>query len=360
MTAKRFIYYNFLLWMLLTSLIGCSMPQSNGGVTTTTLNVTQAYQTVDARLTQALLSTPSVTLQPTETQIDSPSPTLLMPTATLASAATGLSASPTGNCNLAAPGTPIDVTIPDNAQMYPGSTFVKIWRLQNIGTCTWKGYVAAYFSGELMGAPASVPLANEVAPGQSVDISVDMVAPKTPGIYQGNWKLRTDSGAWFGIGPQGNAPFWVRIEVIAVPTETAFTPTPEGTLAPTITVGVTTTPVIQARGTVIIPVDSLLDLDTIRLNNGGEDLSYAQNSEGKPVLTPVDNAVIGVFGADQPSYRDCSTGTFSSDPILVDNLSPGTYLCYRTNMGRTGRALLLNINPENLAITLDILTWDIQ
>jgi hypothetical protein len=42
-------------------------------------------------------------------------------------------------------------------------------------------------------------------PGQTVEITVDMVAPLKPGTYQGNWKLRNASNVLFGIGPNGSA-----------------------------------------------------------------------------------------------------------------------------------------------------------
>ena len=69
-----------------------------------------------------------------------------------------------------------------------------------------------------MNAPASVPLSGPVAPGQEVDLSVDLVSPASPGTYTGNWMLRNASGVLFGVEP-GSGPFWVKILVVA-PTET--------------------------------------------------------------------------------------------------------------------------------------------
>lgn len=130
-------------------------------------------------------------------------------------------------CNQAAPGVPIDVTIPDDTRMEPGKTFTKTWRLVNTGTCSWStDYTISVFSGEPMGAPPGVSLPNNVAPGQSVDVSVDLVAPQAAATYQGNWKLRNANGEWFGIGPNGNSPFWVKIIVAG---------TPVGTITPTVT-----------------------------------------------------------------------------------------------------------------------------
>ncbi len=91
-----------------------------------------------------------------------------------------------------------DVTVPDGTAVEPGTPFVKTWRVSNSGTCTWDGtYAIAFVQGELLGAPplAPIPVA---APGVTVDISVQLVAPGTPGRYQGTWRLRAPDGTPFG------------------------------------------------------------------------------------------------------------------------------------------------------------------
>src|SRR5512137_56614 len=107
-----------------------------------------------------------------------------------------------------------DVTIPDGTSMAPGASFLKTWRLKNVGTCTWStSYAAVFASGDQMGAPAVVNMPSSVAPGGTVDINVNMAAPSSPGHYRGNWKLRNATGGLFGVGASGNAIFWVDIFV---------------------------------------------------------------------------------------------------------------------------------------------------
>jgi hypothetical protein len=109
-----------------------------------------------------------------------------------------------------------DVTVTDGTVFAPGTAFVKTWRLKNIGTCTWTtSYAAVFYSGSQMSAPAVVNLPSSVAPGASVDISVNMVAPSAPGHYVGNWKLRNASSVIFGIGPTYTGLFLVDIQVTA-------------------------------------------------------------------------------------------------------------------------------------------------
>ena len=46
------------------------------------------------------------------------------------------------------------------------------------------------------GQPLNIPV--NVLPGQLVDLSVTLVAPKDPFIYQGFWQIETDNGSRFG------------------------------------------------------------------------------------------------------------------------------------------------------------------
>jgi len=117
-----------------------------------------------------------------------------------------------------------DVTIPDGTTVAPGATFVKTWRLENNGTCTWStSYSAVFTSGDQLGAPAVVAMPSSVAPGVSVNITVNLTAPTTPGHYRGNWKLRNASGGIFGVGTYANSIFWVDIYVSgSVSTSTSY------------------------------------------------------------------------------------------------------------------------------------------
>jgi len=91
-----------------------------------------------------------------------------------------------------------DVTIPDGSDFNPGDEFTKVWKLRNSGTNTWTPqYGLAFFTGEQMSAPNVVPISVNVAPGETADIAVDMVAPETSGNYLGYWKMRDPAGEFF-------------------------------------------------------------------------------------------------------------------------------------------------------------------
>jgi hypothetical protein len=55
---------------------------------------------------------------------------------------------------------------------------------------------------------------SEYEPGETVDVSVTMHAPGSPGSYRGDWKLRNASGVLFGLGPNTSGHFYVIIKVI--------------------------------------------------------------------------------------------------------------------------------------------------
>jgi hypothetical protein len=108
----------------------------------------------------------------------------------------------------------MDVTVPDGTTLAVNTPFTKTWRLKNIGTCTWTtGYSVFYVNGDMMSAPPSVPMPKTVAPNETVDISVQMVAPPVAGHFRGNWMLKNASGQIFGIGSTASNVFWVDINV---------------------------------------------------------------------------------------------------------------------------------------------------
>lgn len=86
----------------------------------------------------------------------------------------------------------------DYTEFNVGDNFDKSWRLKNIGTCTWNtNYRLVFNSGEKMGGPASKNLTQSVAPGESIDITIDQKAPNIEGTYRGDWRIDDDQGKGF-------------------------------------------------------------------------------------------------------------------------------------------------------------------
>jgi len=86
----------------------------------------------------------------------------------------------------------------DGTVYEPNTPFTKMWRIKNTGTCTWdSSYVVAYISGATMTQSPwymLVPAGSIVAPGNTVDVSLGMMAPPQPGDYTANWRIQTSTG----------------------------------------------------------------------------------------------------------------------------------------------------------------------
>ncbi|MDK2981137.1 MAG: hypothetical protein PWQ55_1484 [Chloroflexota bacterium] len=93
----------------------------------------------------------------------------------------------------------INETIRDYSVFYPNEPFTKIWRLKNIGHCTWTtDYRLALQSGDAMGVRYDQYFDHEVKPGEYIDIAVDMRAPYPRGEYTSFWQLQDEYGRKFG------------------------------------------------------------------------------------------------------------------------------------------------------------------
>jgi hypothetical protein len=121
-----------------------------------------------------------------------------------------------------------DLNVPDGTAFKPNEPFIKTWRLRNTGENSWStDYALVFAGGELMSGPPAIPIPREVLPGETIDLSVNLVAPSVPassGTYQGFWKLRNAAGQTFGVGPDGGNPFWVTIAISGSLTELTGTP----------------------------------------------------------------------------------------------------------------------------------------
>lgn len=108
-----------------------------------------------------------------------------------------------------------DLSIPDGTKLNAGSAFTKAWRLQNSGSCKWDtGFDIVFVKGNQLGANTVYDLPYEVSPGQTIDISINMVAPSVNGKYSSDWMLKSSNGVTFGTGSDSKGPFWVRMESI--------------------------------------------------------------------------------------------------------------------------------------------------
>jgi hypothetical protein len=181
---------------LLLAVLACNMPVAS-----------MLSSPESAATTSLATSTATANAAP---EVSTPTDTQAAPAA--ASQAPLPTATSSQPCNLAS--FVDDITIPDSTEIQLNQAFSKTWRLKNVGTCTWtSGYALVFESGDQMGGPASQSLTNGVvAPGENLDITVNLVAPGSAGTYRGDWKIREPGGAFFGLS---TGPFWVEIKAVA-------------------------------------------------------------------------------------------------------------------------------------------------
>lgn len=205
----------FLPIILLVGSLGVLMIMFLVKVVGTNRQVTATIQTQTAVAAQ-ITPTQTNTAAPLVTDTSTPEPTSSIPTATVTPFPT-----PTpepgktveAGCNIAV--FVSDITIPDKTEIFADHKFEKTWRLQNGGKCTWTTkYVLYFVSGRQMSGPdktSAFPV--DVEPGESIDVSVTLRAPKITGISTGFWGLKDQYGNEFGLGMLGD-PFYVEIVVI--------------------------------------------------------------------------------------------------------------------------------------------------
>ena len=89
-----------------------------------------------------------------------------------------------------------DVTIPDGTAIPVDTTYVKTWRVKNIGQVAWKNRYLKRItphSDLVCSSPSMVPIP-ETLPGEIVDISVTFTTPHLPGSCRTDWKSSDEKG----------------------------------------------------------------------------------------------------------------------------------------------------------------------
>ncbi|HEY58008.1 MAG TPA: hypothetical protein G4O04_05675 [Anaerolineae bacterium] len=211
------------LALLLLAVFACNLPSGQAGEQLAT-GVPPEIATSVAQTAQAILqgtqAATAVAAAPTDTAVPQ-APTEAPTSAPSDTPVPSVPATPTWTpsptplpCNWAQ--FVADVTYPDGTAVEAGTTFVKTWRLKNVGSCAWTtGYTLIFDHGDRMGAPVDVDFPHTVAPGDTVDLSVELTAPGTAGTYKGHFRLRSDTGEVFGIGADHLGAFWVEVQVMA-------------------------------------------------------------------------------------------------------------------------------------------------
>lgn len=219
-----------------------------------------------------------------------------------------------------------DVTVPDGTQMQPGQDFDKIWRLQNIGTCSWNStYRIAFVQGDRMDGKDEY-VKGTVAPGQTYDMVIDQTAPNSPGTYQGVWEMRNGQNVPFG------QRIWVKITVpgsqppTAVPPTATAVPPVQPTVAPKPSIdSFTANPTSVTAG----------DLVVVSWSFSGEAIVSARLTRTDP-----DGSVVPLYGGADVM----SPGTYE-DMAMIPGTVQYTLVVSSEFGGTTTSTIQVTVNP---------------
>ncbi|MBN1535273.1 MAG: hypothetical protein JW908_00980 [Anaerolineales bacterium] len=137
------------------------------------------------------------------------------------------------------------INVPPGTKFTGGSKFTKIWRVKNTGSCAWYGtYTLVLVSGDGMGGGSDTPINAAVAPSQTVDLMIDLTAPKNNGRYKSGWMIYNLAGQVFGVGNDSTGYLWADIKVVNEATATSKTSSKAtATTKPSSTTAPSSTPV---------------------------------------------------------------------------------------------------------------------
>jgi polar amino acid transport system substrate-binding protein len=224
-------------------------------------------------------------------------------------------------------------------QLAPGQSFVKSWRVRNVGTCTWDDSYALFYAGgntpasRMGGQPAAVD--RLVQPGEEYDFNVNLAAPLIPGVYQAFWTMRNGAGEPFGDR------LWVGIDVFAPATAT---PAPTQTPSPNIQFTVDRTNIRQ--GECVIFAWNVENVQAVYFYQDGED--WQTN---------------GVAGQGTSTECPQSTTTYNLRVVYPDGtveVRKTTIFVAPAPVGAPTIALF-SVNPEAIIASQCVqIAWDVQ
>lgn len=259
-----------------------------------------------------------------------------------------------------------DINIPDDTEFAANQAFTKRWLLQNNGTCPWTEQYSVFFvGGDQMFAPDTLPLPRPIAPGQTIEVAVDMVSPDEAGTYRGNWQIADADGEPFGIDGLIEDAFWLRIVVVEDAAPQAAPAEGTGTIGGVVwdDFCLNSDP---GTGCIEFPEDSgifIADGTFGSSENALAEITISLASQSCPddgTLPPAERVLATDVTSESGQYRfqDLVTGMYCifMDALSeenVDLLIPGNWTYPATGVGR----YTFFLDPGEQALDLDF-GWD--
>jgi uncharacterized protein YkwD len=296
-------------------------------------------------VTQEVASEPVPTLESTPTPIEDVTSEAAVGSIGADSANTTSSEDSSGSTEVSKPAQPVptqdpdcedqavfikDVTVPDGTFFDPGAKFTKTWQVKNSGTCTWNGYTLVFAQGDMLNGPLTSPLP-PAAPGEVIDITLELTAPQRTGLQTGNWIFQNAAGERFGIGVPSTGMVWAQIQIDSFPAPVASNPSGKGA---TVTVA---NPAPSGNGSVSSGCQAqenpaaageiLGYVNTARADNGLSSLELQSQLSSAALVHSRDMACVGFVdhdGSDGSTWYDrVSTQGFANSASARENIYVG-------------------------------------
>jgi len=213
------------------------------------------------------------------------------------------------------------ISIPDETVLAPGEEFVKTWKFQNSGTCTWNSnFYLTFVKGDDMDGDDTI-IDEKVYVDKKAEVSLSLIAPDDEGSYIGYWRMADKNGNVFGD--------LAHVSIIVVENTATYTPTATATFTqtPTSTATWTPSPAPSATATSApsnTSAPSLTPQPTLTARPGATSTSLPTASPTIPANTATATSVPAYTQTPLPSETptDISTDTSTETPTTVPTEVP--------------------------------------
>jgi len=175
------------------------------------------------------------------------------------------------------------VTIPDESEIEANSHFIKTWNIKNTGDLPWpEGTKLVCTDSDMQSLKHELPLPGIIEPGDSVMLSVTMVAPAIPGRYNSYWRLCTKENVPFGHRMWAIIHSIKKLEVLPKKPDVITTKPPEVVAKPA---DLTPKQVQLATDQMAVWQDKLAELNSMGFSNTELNIQLLTKNSGNMVQT---------------------------------------------------------------------------
>lgn len=250
-------------------------------------------------------------------------------------------------------------SVVNGSHFEPGESFSVTWPLLNSGNCAWTAdFEAVLIDGDALGADSTFPLGSVVEPGETFELTLDLIAPAQDGEAVSVWKLMTANGQRFGLQNPGNAPLRL---IIIVSSAANNNNAPGASLEVSPNLDMTNFPNVYGNGFgLTMQVNQCFDFEVgevVACSNTKADFRYNSIVFQGGFITPLNDTRFATSQSDVPDEDTCAAAAYYG--LHIDPPQQDVYYCFETELdGETAYGWLLLTNVNNGGITFNYLVFE--